>query len=347
MSGSSYDSSALMEKPEELTPVKKRKLTNSKKSRNDTQNTLSLNEVINLGIPHVGELIFESFDTPGLINCLEVSQTWRELAENVLTQRWKGRMFEACKNGLTQIVQLLLECFNCEENGLNIKDENGFTAFMVACNDGHKDVVKLLLDQSERIDLNARDFNGMTAFMWACQNGHRNVAKLLLDHFDPNIDLNATSRSGLTAFMLACSYGHTNVVQLLLYNSERIELNARSSNNSKKTAFICACENGHKNIVKMIVEHSEGIDLNAKADDTGRTAFMAACRYGHKDVVKLLLNYPNRIELNAKDDEERTAFMIAIMNGTKCKYVVWLLDKYEDIIDLTLPLKRKKKLHRR
>ena len=63
ISGLLNDSSAFIEKPEELTPEKKRRqsaaeeLTNCKKSQNVTQNTLSLNEVINLGIPHVGEKI--------------------------------------------------------------------------------------------------------------------------------------------------------------------------------------------------------------------------------------------------------------------------------------------------
>ena len=32
-----------------------------------------MDKVINLGIPDVGELIFESISTPGLIKCLEVS----------------------------------------------------------------------------------------------------------------------------------------------------------------------------------------------------------------------------------------------------------------------------------
>ena len=65
-------------------------------NRNDRpRNTHSLNKVINLGIPHVGELIFESLDTPELIKCLEVSETWRELAENVLIKKWKGKMNEA------------------------------------------------------------------------------------------------------------------------------------------------------------------------------------------------------------------------------------------------------------
>merc|ERR1712062_356759 len=91
-----------------------------------------MDKVINLGMPHVGENIFESIDTPGLIKCLEVSETWKELAENVLVKRWKGKMLEACKNGETKVVQLLLERCNSEESGLNIKDKFGMTPFMEA-----------------------------------------------------------------------------------------------------------------------------------------------------------------------------------------------------------------------
>ena len=141
-----------------------------------------MEKVINLGIPHVSELVFESLKTQDLIKCLEVSQTWKELAENVLIKRWKGKMFEACKTGETKIVQLLLECCTTEENGLNFKDTNGLTAFMWACNKGHKYIVQLFLGHSDRIDLNARGIAGMTAFMTACSNGQKDVVKLLLDH---------------------------------------------------------------------------------------------------------------------------------------------------------------------
>ena len=261
INGLLHDSSAIMEKLEDLTPDKKRKqsaaeeLTNCKKSRNDTQNTLSLNEVINLGIPHVGELIFESIDTPGLIKCLEVSQTWKVLAENVLIKRWKGKMFEACKSGETKVVQLLLERCNSEESGLNIRDENESTALMWACWNGHKDVVKLLLDHSERIDLNARNNNGETAFIFACYNGHKDVVKLLLDH------------------------------------SERIELNAKDDNGD--TAFIWACSNGQKDVVKLLLDHYERIDLNTRDDDLNGeshayTALMIAHRKGHQDIVQMV-----------------------------------------------------------
>ena len=168
-----------------------------------------MEKVINLGIPHVAEQIFETFDTPGLINCMEVSETWRELAgnvlnkrskgkihmqifealksgknifaqrlmwsldnevlyqcalisdtwkvlaENVLIKRWKGKMIKACESGETKVVQLLLERCSAEESGLNMKDEDGWTPFMLACKKRHVDVVKLLLDRSEKFELNS------------------------------------------------------------------------------------------------------------------------------------------------------------------------------------------------
>ena len=111
------------------------KLTNCEKSRshNDTENARIRNDVINLGIQHADEHAFESIDTPALIKCLEVSQTLKFLAGNILIKGWKGKMLEACKSGETKVVQLLLERCNSEESGLNFKDKIGMTAFMWAC----------------------------------------------------------------------------------------------------------------------------------------------------------------------------------------------------------------------
>ena len=159
-------------------------LTNCKRSRNDTQNILTLNEVINLGIPHIGEKIFRSIDTPGLKSFLEVSETWKVLAENVLVKRWKSVIIEASKSGETKVVQLLLERCNSEESGLNTKDQKGWNVVMDACYNGHKDVVKLLLEHPDKIELNARNF-GMTALKFASGLLSKDIYQLLLD--DPNI----------------------------------------------------------------------------------------------------------------------------------------------------------------
>ena len=259
-----------------------------------------MDKIINLGIPHVGELIFENIDTPGLIKCLEVSQTWKVVAENVLLKRWKGKMLEACKSGETKIVQVLLERCNSEESGLNAKDEDGCTAFLLACFYGNTYVVKLLLDQSN-IDLNARNNHQLTAFILACsERGNEDVIKLLLDHSE-RINLNATDNYGLTAFILACLKGHKNVVQLLLDHYERIEVNA--ADNSGLTGFMYACKYGHKNVAQLLLQHSEKIELNAR--NNGRTAFTIACFRGQKDVVKLLLEHSKDVDITIPENYSR------------------------------------------
>ena len=179
-----------------------------------------MNKVINLGIPHVGELIFESINTPKLIKFLLVSETWRILAENVLIKRikkFKHKTFEAllwraCDTGRKDVVQLLIHNYP----NLNAKDDSGRTVFMIACKDGREDVVQLIIDYSgPNIDLNTRDNNGNTAFMLACIYGHKDVVQLLLEHFDHNIDLQAKDKRGKTVLGLDLSNRNKEIIQLL------------------------------------------------------------------------------------------------------------------------------------
>ena len=106
---------------------------------------------INKEIPQTDEKAMENLTTEELIQVLEDSEK-KSLAEKILLQRWKSKMFEACETGKTRIVELLLERmehYNCEETGLNVKDDRGMTPFMLACQNRHKDVVKMLLDHSK------------------------------------------------------------------------------------------------------------------------------------------------------------------------------------------------------
>ena len=76
--------------------------------------------------------------------------------------------------------------------------------------------MKLFLDSDLNIEINARSKYGWTAFSIACENGHKSVVQLLLDHSVRNIDYNAKCFNGLTGFIFACHCGHNDVVHLLL-----------------------------------------------------------------------------------------------------------------------------------
>ena len=137
-----------------------------------------MNKVINPGLPHIGEQIFEALSTEALNQCLAVSKTWKGLAGNILCKRWKGKA----------------------------TDPSGNTKLMIACKKGYIDNVKLLLDHQadQSIDVNAKNKDGTTAFMWACWKEHKDVVKLLLDYLNcQNIELNATANNGFTAFKCA------------------------------------------------------------------------------------------------------------------------------------------------
>ena len=223
-----------------------------------------MEKVITLTIPHIGEKILENIDTDGLIQCLWVSQTWKVLAENVLVKRWRHKVFEACEIGKKEIVELLLERLNekdldielnCHEN-----DEYGWTAFSVACSNGHTDIVKLLLTHpgSKVINWNAtRDTRGGTAFHVACFFGFKDIVQLLVDHSScKNIDLNAVlSTNGYSAFMHACEEGHEEIVKLLLDHSERnhIDLNIKDKNGN--TALLLACDEEQQEVVGLLLDH--------------------------------------------------------------------------------------------
>ena len=162
-----------------------------------------IDTIINLGIPHVGENIFKSLETKDLIECLKVSETWKILAGNILLPRWKGKLLEACQEGQTEIVELLLD--NLEDaDEVTALDGRGKTALILACEHGHRDLVKLLLDHP-RIDINARNISdGETALICACRKGDRELVKLLLSHpKSENIDINAKDHNHDTAYDVA------------------------------------------------------------------------------------------------------------------------------------------------
>ena len=174
-------------------------LTPRQKQKGFEISFLNMDRVINIGVPHIAKKIFEHLDIHGLIRCMYVSGTWRQLAE------------ESFVNRLSEADQA---------------DENGRNPVMVACIFGYTYVLQILLDysQSENIDLNCVSYYDLTLntpLMFACENGHEDAVKLLLDYSGSQfIDFNHQCSEKRTAFMLACKGGHLEVVRLLLDYSE-------------------------------------------------------------------------------------------------------------------------------
>ena len=202
-----------------------------------------MDKIINLGIPHVGEKIFEHLGMMDLNECLRVSETWKKIVGEVVVKRWKDYFCVPLYYKATEIVQVLLDHPKCDNIDWNagakkqasvgyqsdiedwyLKAFETLIPFVSACNSGNLKMVKLFLKYAKRksIDLNARDF-GNTGFYIACRLGHIDVVKELLDNSkDLGIDLNANpsytnkyldNSNGLVS---ALNHKHVEVAKLIL-----------------------------------------------------------------------------------------------------------------------------------
>jgi ankyrin repeat protein len=91
----------------------------------------------------------------------------------------------------------------------NAKDNNGDTALTKACQEGHLEVLHVLLDKGA--DVSAKKNNGDTALMMASRKRHLEVLHVLLDK---GADVNAKKNNGDTALMMASRKGHFEVLRV-------------------------------------------------------------------------------------------------------------------------------------
>jgi ankyrin repeat protein len=171
----------------------------------------------------------------------------------------------------------------------------------LALEDGHKDVVKLLLNAGAKVTFAPSAYN--IVLLDASEKGQKNLVKLFLD---AGAGINLKDRFQRTALYRASENGHQEVVELLL--STGAEVNVRSGN--WITPLQEASIHGYKEVAELLL--SAGADVNAEGGTRG-TALQAASRKGHKEVVELLLSAGAK--LNSLDDYGRTELYEASETG--------------------------------
>ena len=87
--------------------------------------------------------------------------------------------------------------------------QDGATPLWIACENGHADAARLLLNQG--VDINRADKYGATPLLAACSKGHVDAVRLLLDE---GAEVDRSTEGGQTPLFIACYNGHVDAAHL-------------------------------------------------------------------------------------------------------------------------------------
>ncbi|KAA0966347.1 hypothetical protein FQ087_08960 [Sporosarcina sp. ANT_H38] len=220
----------------------------------------------------VGSILILQGCVPGGKNM----QTEQEKEENTLNKE----LLNAIELKDTKTVSKLIN----EGANLDVQDENGRTATMLATYNNDVATAKVLIKAGA--DVNIQDDKQNNPFLYAGAEGYLDILKLTIDAgADPTI----TNRYGGTAIIPASEHGYLDVIKELLTSTE---IDVNHVNNLGWTALIEAIilNNGNKvqqETVQLLIDY--GADVNIP-DENNDTPLQLARKKGFTEIEQILLN---------------------------------------------------------
>ena len=234
-----------------------------------------------LGLPHQLQS-YLLFDTPSKDN-------------HGLNKNEKEFLLKASKGDGKDVLNLINAGLD-----VNIQDENGMTALMMACEVGCVPLVEWLIKAGAAV--NIQNIFGNTALICATFKRQNECVRKLLEC---GANTSIQGKDGLTALMHAARTGDVNCLQTLLDGGAdpnipnddetatkitRIEAHGIQSSSKGTTAIIYASRHGKADCVKKLIE--AGADVNNASQDKnreGNTPLMAAIEKGNIECVRELI----------------------------------------------------------
>ncbi|XP_059366352.1 serine/threonine-protein phosphatase 6 regulatory ankyrin repeat subunit B-like [Carassius carassius] len=202
--------------------------------------------------------------------------------------------------GNTAVLQEMLSNVpsNQLQTAINKHAKNGWSPLLLAAEQGHTEVVKILLQNNARVDV--FDEEGKAAIHLAAEQGHQDIVDTLLAH---KAFVNSKTKLGLTPLHLSAQSGSAQLVRLLV-ETHQASVDALSLR--KQTPLHLAAFSGQLDVCSSL--------LNLKADITAtdihnQTPLHLAVENDHSEVVKLFLRHRPKLA------------QLANMEGATCTHI--------------------------
>ncbi|KAG7388808.1 Leucine-rich repeat serine/threonine-protein kinase 2 [Phytophthora boehmeriae] len=203
---------------------------------------------------------------------------------------------------------------------IDVQDEIGNTALIMAAWEGHMDVAKYLVEQDA--DKEAKNNFGNTAMIMAAWNSHSDIVRFL--HVE-GADKETKGYLGNTALLVAAERGHLEVVKYLVEH----DADKESKRTEGNTALLMAAESGHLVVVRYLVEN--GANSACLNNDNNSALLLLLMRSDTDEgnilpIAKLLLE--NRTPSSQSNKQGYSARSIAKVKGYH--HIAALIKEYAD-----------------
>ena len=244
-------------------------------------------------------------ETPVFVACrrghLALVEYLVEQGANVETGGAENMLTSASRTGDVGLVRYLIEV------GVNVDGRVGHGGQMlnrmgpsplgVACEKGHVEVVRLLLEKGgEEVLVGEAGHSGPLAM--ACKSGKLEVVTMLVPVM---VERGVEGKVWVDGVDAAVSQGAADIVSAVL-DGGCVDLKTVLYGSRGMLPLYSACVTGNVDIVRMLVEEG-GADVNQEGK-SGETPLLGACESGRLDLVRMLVEECGGVDEGGRGEEE-------------------------------------------
>jgi ankyrin repeat protein len=207
-------------------------------------------------------------------------------------------LWEAADNGdLGTVIE-------CLDQGIyvDISDDNGITALMLASQSGHLNVVEYLAINNANINAKPK-FPGTPPLIAAARNNHVDVVEYLIRH---NAEIDAKDDYGRQAIHYTANYGYYILTDMLIY----YEADCDEPDNYGRTPLYYAIINAQTEIAKLLVANNADI---LKIDSNGNSYLHLAADIDTITLIDYMLE--SNIPYNLTNNNNMSILDLAVYYG--------------------------------